>query len=210
MGRRTYYYRCPCGKRWWDYLESATPVPGCPECGSLSAVEEFWVPALVGTSKAFVEAHGRRIYDDPVAREHFKRKAEAAGVSTAGRVYLTELATEPGDVEAWVPEHDAKDAARALCRRRGWGCEALGVTSTNPPPPDKPVGLAQDIVDHLVDEAVTQDPGLPIRKSREAIEGDIRDKHTPEFAKRPRSATAGKKRKSLGQTIREAVRGVKS
>ncbi len=60
---------------------------------------------------------------DPTIRKHHLKKAKAAGVSTAGKVYMGSMATEPGDPKAWISEMDAESTIKKTCHEKGWGCE---------------------------------------------------------------------------------------
>jgi hypothetical protein len=73
------------------------------------------------TDSTFLAGHvnGNQFADDPNAGARYKREAEAAGVSTTGKVYLSQLAKYPGDPKAWVSSRG--DVAR-VCKERGWAC----------------------------------------------------------------------------------------
>jgi hypothetical protein len=124
-------------------------------------------PAIRGTSSAFMR--GTHAQDSGYDRMRYAA-AEAAGVDTHGKRYLSGLARYPNDPEAWVS--DLSDVGRVV-RERGWNCEgALDVTSFGPGPardvpPDYDV--APDIVDARVEvELEPYDP--PDRTGRRAAD----------------------------------------
>lgn len=90
--------------------------------------------------------------DDGFGRNEIRRKlarenAKKAGVNTAGKKYIAQLAKYPGDPTAWVSDtHDV----RSVCRQRGLGCPELGVEqpeSDGPDPLEGPYKVADKIVD---------------------------------------------------------------
>ncbi len=118
---------------------------------------------------------------DPSTRKHHLDKANAAGVSTAGKVYMSQLASEPGDPRAWVSQMDAKSEIKKRCIDKGWGCEG-GVSvpvPTDEPPLDETPFLADDIVQDAADEYVAELGEDVSPKERLEIEDKIREERTP-------------------------------
>ncbi len=78
-------------------------------------------PAL-NTDTTFLSGHvnGSQFAGCPDVGRHHKAVAEAAGINTAGAVYMGGLARYSGDPEAWVSSKG--DVAR-ICTERGWGVE---------------------------------------------------------------------------------------
>jgi len=89
--------------------------------------------------------------EDPFAnipqqlKPKYKRMAKAAGVSPAGKRYMSSLAAFPGDPEALI---DSRGDAKRVLEKRGWGAEGMVKTkareSNSPEPAYKP---ADDIVE---------------------------------------------------------------
>ena len=114
---------------------------------------------------------------------HYKRKAEAAGVSVNGKHYYSQLATHPGDPEAWC---GSADDAMAAARRKGMSLEINGRTHDfrqqyDDTPDDEPYEVAPDILNREVNDQIKQEGGNVSKKRRQQIEEEIRDEITPSF-----------------------------
>ncbi len=104
---------------------------------------------------------------NPQNRVGHLAKARAAGVSTAGKRYIPQMAHYHGDPGAWVGgRQDVKDH----CERSGDGCEGGGVGMTipareQPPEPEMPA-VAPDIVNEEVVRIIREEAGgtLPTRE----------------------------------------------
>jgi hypothetical protein len=129
-------------------------------------------PGISGTDSVFLEGHcnGNQFANTPEVGEYYRSVAEAAGVSTEGKVYKSGLANYPGDPKAWVSGRG--DVLRVV-RERNWSCEGAvrhdRVRGIYDGEPDVP--LADDLVDAFVEEAVREHPerGLDLPKLRREI-----------------------------------------
>lgn len=93
-------------------------------------------------------------------------------------VYEPGLARFQGDPEAFVPPSGGRGYIRRLCEKRGWACDgAVKVEHRQPlsDPLDKPVKLAEDLVQGHMREAIAKDPGL--RKKPKELREKIIAKH---------------------------------
>lgn len=104
----------------------------------------------------FSKVGGAQFGSDEI-REAYMQPAREAGVDVTGKQYFSELAAYPGDPEAWV---DSQGDMRRLLEKRGWGCDGdLKVKAKNGDGPPKGVGLADDIVDDLVEQRLEERHG---------------------------------------------------
>jgi hypothetical protein len=103
--------------------------------------------------------------------------AQAQGVDTNGRRYISGLARFPNDPEAWVS--GTSDVAR-LCRDRGWNChgavEYEAPLPTEAPAPD--VKIAPEIVQYHTEACLRAFEPADITPS---LLEDIRDTVTKEL-----------------------------
>jgi hypothetical protein len=132
-------------------------------------------PGVAGTDSQFLRGRAKGAdsiagSEEPVVRKEYFERAERAGVSPAGKVYLGQLARFPGDPQAWVS--GTGDVKRRL-EERGWGCESPHLKvkppqyADAPDPRSKPYAVAPDIVKRHVDEAVATNPDLKARDRKE-------------------------------------------
>ena len=123
---------------------------------------------------------GEDFATDPETGNRYRKIAEAAGVSTTGKRYLSQLAAEPGDPMAWVG--DASDVRRVAQLRN---YQVRGVVNVDPVrdnEPEKPsVGVAEDIVEREVREVVKSDPGKASKLDQ--VREEVRDRLTPDWKK---------------------------
>jgi hypothetical protein len=141
---------------------------GCsPALAEMLAARKF--PGVRGTDRAFLQ--GLHAEEEDGTLLAYRRDAEAAGVSTTGKKYISGLADRPGDPRAWV---SGLDDVRSVLAERGWGCTgALSV----PGDPVEPVAatpgvVASDLVAREVRERIEADPSLAPR--REALAHEVR------------------------------------
>lgn len=126
-------------------------------------------PPRVSTDDTFLAPHGangRQFEGQPEVGDFYRRKAEEAGVSTTGKVYLNALAAFPGDPEAWV---NGKGDVTRVCEKRGWECDGLvkvaGREFEHAPGP----AVAEDIVRREVAEHMAVEPDARPGDVREAV-----------------------------------------
>lgn len=89
-------------------------------------------PPAVMTDSVFLEGHanGNQFENTPSLGDFYAREAKAQGVDTKGKVYLSGLASHPGDPRAWV---SGRGDVRKVCEERGWHCEgAVNVKGDGP------------------------------------------------------------------------------
>lgn len=130
-------------------------------------------PSLV-TDTRFMAGSEER--NDPLAI----RQAVAAGIDVGGAAYMSQLADDrgPKDPEAWVR---GRGDVRRVCEKRGYGCE--GTVKTQRREREVPrVGLAEHLVEDRVNLMIAADPAKAL-KPREELKEEVRDKHTPHWAK---------------------------
>jgi hypothetical protein len=153
--------------------------------------EDFFNPAKWGgkapsirTNDTFMRGkkHGADLDMTDETFGHYKRKAEAAGVSTSGKHYYGSLATRPGDPEAWC---GSADDAIATAKRKGMRIEINGRTydfrRQYDDTPDDEYNVAPDIVAREVNEQIKTEGGKVSKKRRREIEEEVRDELTPSF-----------------------------
>lgn len=100
--------------------------------------------------------NGNQFADKPALGDHYRRIAEAAGVSTTGKHYCSGLADFPGDPTAWIS--DRGDVLR-VAREKGY--RVSGDVEYDPgerePMPD--VAIDPAIVENAVDIYMAEQPG---------------------------------------------------
>jgi hypothetical protein len=138
-------------------------------------------PPASNTDREFLHGHanGNQFEgEDDVANE-YRKKAEAAGVSTTGKVYLTQLARTPGDPEAWV---DGKGDVQRVCERRGWGARGLVNVKAAEKEPAPETAVGENIIEREVNEICAARPdGDEIDKAD--LREQVRAKRKPHWAK---------------------------
>lgn len=110
--------------------------------------------------------NGNQFEQCPDRGEYYRRIAEAQGVSTTGKSYLSGLAQYPGDPRAWVS--DRGDVLRVA---RENNLTVSGYVEYAPPEaePRPPVTIAKDIVEREVADIVTKYPDLTEDEVREKV-----------------------------------------
>lgn len=138
-------------------------------------------PGTKGTDRAYLQGVqcGSNLDDMPAfSRKVAMAKAKAAGVNIEGKRYCSTLGQTAYDPRAWFDNtYDLKKRAAEL-NIPITGIVTQGAHET---PPKKPIGLAQDIVDAEVNAIIAKEPEKA--KKRHNVEADVRDKHTPHYAK---------------------------
>lgn len=124
-------------------------------------------------------------YGDPLLRKQRLAAAEAAGVSTTGKVFVGGICRQgmADDPLAWVSESSAKSEITKRCHEEGWGCKgSINIAPRDldgPNPLDEKPFLADDLVAEAAD-AVVEELGEPVSpKERTEIEEQVRERHTP-------------------------------
>ena len=107
---------------------------------------------------------------------HYRRMAERAGVSTAGKRYEPTLARFPGDPRAWCAD---LDDVKARCVEQGAAVD--GAINYRPPKrdiPPAPYRVADDLVEDVAASHYPDLDELPPAKRRERLE-EVRERITP-------------------------------
>lgn len=143
-------------------------------------LESRQAPGTKNTDRAFLEGMGGQSLthglDKTFVGRYYERAAKA-GISTAGKVYISQLGP-PSSPLAWVS--DLSDVKKS-CELQGHGCEALGVKPVvKDPGPDIP--LADDIVQAEVEKRFEANPDLKAKiqerpEKLNDLKGEIIDKH---------------------------------
>ncbi len=100
-----------------------------PRLAEMLALRTF--PGVKGTDNSFLQGRqtGRDMDSMPgMVRDVYLKNAEKAGVSIAGKVYVSGLARYPADPKAWV---SGRGDVKARCESEGWGCR--GAVSVETP-----------------------------------------------------------------------------
>lgn len=105
-------------------------------------------------------------------------EARRAGVSTAGKVYISGLAEFPGDPRAWV---DGRGDLKRICEEKGYGCKgAVNVEPVKTEPEE--IALAPDIVENEV-QSILADHPEPQTVDVGELRQEVYDKRKPPWAK---------------------------
>lgn len=166
--------------------KTAADPATCPRCGSkLNRIGECVsvfgpcnaegrAPSCVSDTTRFPgHLQGGGQFTNAAVRRAYMAKAKKAGVSTAGKVYFSQLAAFPGDPAAW---HDSKSGQEKLLEARGWEAEGDVKVKGREGPPPKPIRLAEDIVAARVEEELERryPDAVNVKVKRQEIE-DIRE-----------------------------------
>lgn len=116
----------------------------------------------IQTGKQFVNS--RPTHVNPSVHAERVAAAEAAGVSTTGKEYISQLARFPRDPEAWV--RDPSDIKR-VCEKNNWGCDGLVKVKAHETPPEPDIPIAKNIWDRRTQAILEKNPEMPIEAARE-------------------------------------------
>lgn len=117
---------------------------------------------MIKTGKQFMNS--RQTYVNPSVYAARVAAAEAAGVSTTGKEYISQLAKFPCDPEAWVS--DASDVKR-ICEKNNWGCEGMVNVKAHETPPEPDIPIAKNILDRRTQAVLERNPELPLEDARQ-------------------------------------------
>lgn len=132
-------------------------------------------PGHRGTKRSYWEGRSVSEYDDNVGQLVLE-DAQAAGVSTHGKIYVGGLSDErgPADPFAWVSDQDeVLSKAKALGDVGVRGAVNLPTPKLDPLPD---IPLAEDLVEHHVNRIVAEDPALaekPAQELREKVIDEV-------------------------------------
>lgn len=160
----------------------------CRDAGTPHGLAEMFAfrrPPQENTDRGFLEgtANGSQFQDTPRAGDFYKARAESAGVSTTGKVYLKQLADYPGDPRAWV---SSRGDVQKVLNERGWGCDGLVRAPMVEKDHGPPVGVDPQLLEDCAIEACINDPALDERRMKgqwEEIKAETFEKVAPDWAK---------------------------
>lgn len=154
-------------------------IPAEKDAGDDKRLDDilFWqvAPGHSGTDKTFFQGkcNGHNVGD--VVKKRDYEIARKYGVDTSGKLYVSAVADQrgPADPRAWV---SGMDDLKRVVKKRGITCEGI-VTNKGPEvEPNKPVALADDIVERVIKREVKANPNLAKKKKQELREMVI-EKH---------------------------------
>jgi putative FmdB family regulatory protein len=158
-----YQFQCEnCGAKCDEFRTFARATnPVLCGCGHL-AERVFGAPQVrtEATFQTGVKLGGAQFGD--ATRDFYLNAARAGGVNPEGKKYDPRIAAFPGDPRAWVSNPD--DVRRVL-EERNWGCTGDMTVKCEPVEPHKPVGLAPDIVEDLVEDRLAAQFGEDFDKA---------------------------------------------
>lgn len=135
-------------------------------------------PGIKTDATHFAGIMGRQFANNPEMGDALSAELRAMGGSPVGKVYRSSLARYAGDPEAWV---DSRSDIKAICERRGWGCEG-GVTVKSPEmvDPTPTIPLDPKVVTDEVELAIERNPEIaPTPKERERLWNETYEKRLP-------------------------------
>lgn len=110
--------------------------------------------------------NGKQFEKTPALGDQFRREAEAAGVSTTGKVYKHGLANFPGDPTAWV---SGRGDVERVCKEKGFNCSGAVDYRAEEREPTPDVEIADDMVESEVNEIMELNPGVRREDVREQV-----------------------------------------
>jgi hypothetical protein len=118
---------------------------------SVNAMLETGVGPFLMTDSTFLEnrCNGNQFEGREWAGDDYKAVAKKAGVSTTGKVYMSSLATFPGDPKAWVSGRGDVQKYLEETGRGSTGAVTVKAREAEEPPPP-PIGVAESCVDREV------------------------------------------------------------
>lgn len=132
------------------------------------------------SDKEFLQGKHRQFEDNPALGDYYKRQAESRGMDTTGKVYLSGLASYPGDPRAWV---SGRGDVLKLCQERNWNCQGSVNYKAEQREPPPPIAVAPDLIDNEVRDIVDSCPEPLSPKQVEEIREKVTDARTPHWAK---------------------------
>lgn len=150
----------------------------------LAEMFAFQQPPMSKSDREMLQGHvnGSQFEKVPYVGDFYKEVARRAGVSTTGKVYLSQLANFPGDPRAWVSDrHDVQK----VCEERDWSCD--GMVSRKrvkdlTPPVEK--DISDDIVNEEVASIMEESPGIAVKPVEVMdLKEKVRNKRKPHWSK---------------------------
>ncbi len=139
-------------------------------------------PGLTGTEQALLEGHcnGSQFHGQDAVGQAYAEDAEAAGISTKGKVYKHSLARFPGDPDAWIANRD--DAERVILER-GWGSQGNIKATIRTIGEPTGGGVSEDLVDEHTAAAIEAMPASPADIDYAEVRNQVREKLKPHWVK---------------------------
>lgn len=160
----------------------------CPTCGDTSP-RQFVAVHVVSDTSLFTEEQFGKVgggADCTMIGEHYRKVAEAAGVVTRGKQYISQLAEYPADPRAWV---DSRADMIRLAKAQNKSLDGIVKLKNEQVEPSQG-GLAEDIAQKFAAKIMKENPGMkPEKALLEAVE-----RHAPPGQKRIIKAKKGPKR----------------
>ena len=136
----------------------------------------------IRTDATFLQGHinGNQFEKTPWLGDVYKKEAVAAGINITGKVYLSQLASYPGDPQAWV---SGRGDVQRVCEERGWGCAgSVNVRAQEADTEPKDMPVADDIVDARTAEVLAGVPD-PMHVDVADLREQVREHITPHWSK---------------------------
>lgn len=125
---------------------------------------------------------------DGFATDYVRRmayaRAKAAGISTAGKIYMPSLADTRGhaDPDAWIPHSDFRSRVADVCRERGHSCNGtVNVASPEPEsdPLYEPYRPAPDIIEPEVEQInETEHEGRMTEQQKQNLREELTERYS--------------------------------
>lgn len=176
-----YQYACARhgGFECFATMANCSDQQKCPTCGDHSP-RQFVAVQVVSDTSLFTAEHLGKIAgagDDTMVGEHYRKVAEAAGVVTRGKQYISQLAEYPADPRAWV---DNRGDMIRLAKAQNKSIDGLGIKLKHEQVEPSQGGLAEDLAKKLAKDIMKKNPGMkPEKALAEAV-----DRHAPPGQKR--------------------------
>lgn len=138
-----------------------------------------------GTNSQFMS--GKQTGDEvlkrygPVFAARMEKKARKLGISTAGKAYISQLATEFCDPRALVS--DTSDVV-ARCKALNRASEGMVNVERYETPPTPPVAIGNDIIARRMQDAIAEDPSLGSKKKIEGLREKVVAEATPHWKRK--------------------------
>ena len=129
-------------------------------------------PGVRGTDRMFMERRSNQEWLDDMPPNQARRilqDAKAAGISTAGKFYMSGLADKrgPGDPEAWV---DSIADVKRVAEKRNLTVTGAVEHKGTPVPPPKTKPLSERLAREMMAKERKKDPALKAKKDGEVRE----------------------------------------
>lgn len=150
------------------------------ECHNLASMLAKRQPPSARTDREFMEGHcnGNQFEGMEHLGDVYAAEARRRGVNVKGKVYLSGLASYPGDPKAWVSGRG--DVERVL-DERGWGSDGAVTRKVSKVAEPLNCAVAPDIVESKMEE-ILESVEDPQNVDREDLREQVVDKLKPHWA----------------------------